>query len=157
MTSPEVPNTFSNTLPKVRNKATFRKFTPYDGKNIIRILREIEDMLLQQSRAIDELQSLQVASREVDSVGKPLDGQRCEIFDGQFIRILQYTSSPVYAKIKHKLGRIPQGAISIMSSASNCKLYVEGDRYLNIDPATEDVITIALFGNIGDDHTFILF
>lgn len=151
------PTSLVSKLTKLRKKGYFRRLSPYTGDNLPKILREIEEVLLEQSRAIDEMQSLQVAARETDDAGRPVDGARCESFDGQFIRLLQYDPSPVYTRVKHKLGRVPQGAILVASSAASNRVYIEGDPFLNISPASDTEITVALFGNIGDDHTFILF
>ena len=151
------PNDKQLPLSKARKRSFFRQLTRYDGQNLTRILREIETMLQEASLAVDEIQELQVASREVDPSGKPANEARCEAFDGQFIRILQYDPSPVYITVNHGLGRVPQGAVPVLSSAATNRAYVEGDPFLNIKPADDRTITFALFGNIGDDHTFILF
>lgn len=157
MSSVPLPNNKPERLTKARKRSYFRRLTQYTGENSLKIFREIETMLLEQSRAIDELQALQVAARETDDSGRPVDGARCESFDGQFIRVLQYDPSPVYIRVAHKLGRVPQGAVPVLSSAAMNRVYVEADPFLNIQPATDKEITVLLLGNIGDDHTFILF
>lgn len=119
--------------------------------------QKLEVAFSNQTKAIEELQSLQVASRQVDSVGKPVNGARCELFDGQFIRVLQTAAAPVYVRVAHQLGRVPQGAIPVLSSSAVNRVIVESDKSVGNKPATDTEITIRLNGNIGDEHTFILF
>lgn len=157
MSSIPLPDNKGTPLPKARKRNYFRRLSQFKGDNQLKIFREIETMLLEQSRAIDELQSLQVASRETDGTGRPVDGARCESFDGQFVRVLQFDFAPVYVRVTHKLGRVPQGAVPVLSSGAMNRVYVEGDTFLNIKPATDTEITVALYGNMGEEHTFILF
>jgi len=146
------------TLPKARKRGFFRNLTPFDGTNQEKLFREIEDILRENTRALDELQSFQVAARNVDGGGKPLDKERCETFDGQFIRVTQTAAAPMLVTVDHGLARTPQGAMQLLTKATTlAKVFIEGDKTLLVSPADSNRIVFQLNGSVNDEFTFIIF
>lgn len=142
-------------LPK--SKRNFVRNIRLDHKNPEKMARDVEYMLKELATAIVELQKIQVVSDTTDSDNTPQDGARCELLDGQFVKVVQTAVSPQNLKYAHKLDRVPQGGISLTSSGFNFQVVVPGIPSLSIAPASREEVTIILKGNIGDTHTLILF
>lgn len=139
-------------------KALSKSFSTLDDENQQAVIREIQTALRNLTDAVTELQQRQVADRTPSDDGKPRSGSRCEIFDGQFLRLTQTAASPMLTTVKHRLARIPQAVVWLQQSdASNNQFLVSGLPASNIAPASQDSVSFKLNGSIGDEHICILF
>ena len=134
-----------------KNFSAFNKDTP--EATILELQKACQEL----QQAVTELQRLQTRSRIVEPSGLPTHGSRCELLDGQFLHLTQTVAGPTILVVEHGLGRVPQGAIFILTRSSEPLIFVAGDVSLNVAPATETKVLFRLNGALGDLHICILF
>lgn len=141
-------------------KGLSRNFTGLvgnDTKNTELVIRELQDKIKELQLAVNELQTFQVSSRVVESDGTPLHLSKCELLDGQWLRLAQMSAAPMIVKVEHGLRRKPQGIIWTLTGQLNNQALIAGDLPNGIDPADSVSLSIRLNGSVGDIHTGILF
>lgn len=143
-------------LSKAR-KALTRSFTAYDKDNAGHVIAELQQALRDTIQAVTELQQLQIASRDPDIDGTPKHLARCELFDGQYLRIPQTAAAGQIVTVAHGLARKPQGAIFIQSGLDNNLPLISGSIANNIPPADAQNVAFVLNGAAGNMHICILF
>lgn len=123
-----------------------------DGNlNVTELRNIIRDLVI----AVTELQQIGFIAANVDASNNPVDGEYCNLLDGVYLKLVQDGTAPNVVKVRHKLGRIPQGAIFTQQTATN-RVYIEGDPLSGITPATATEVLFQLNGSIGDVHYCIL-
>lgn len=141
-------------------KGLSRNFTGYiPGDNINRdvVIRELQDKVKELQLAVNELQTFQLQSRDVDLDGFPSHLAKCELLRGQWLRLAQTAAAPMIVKVEHGLRRKPQGLIWTFNGQSGSIAMIAGDPPNGVDPASSTTISIKLNGSIGDTHVGILF
>lgn len=142
-------------IPKIR-KVVNTQVTPYNGNNLEQVLLELQEKSKELGRAVNELQALQIGARTLDA-GLPADKARCELLDGQFLRMIQSAVAPTVITVEHGLKRTPQGVIWILSANSNNQALITGEFATNTPPADKQSISFRLNGSIGNTHICIVF
>jgi len=139
--------------PVTRNPAKYDLTTMEGLKSAVEQLqfsvRELQD-------AVIELQEAQFRARDIDTSGLPEHGARCEIMDGQFLRLYQSGAGSTLVTVKHGLGRVPQGAFFTSATAWH-RVHIAGDITRNIHPANKEEVTFELLGSAGDTAICVLF
>lgn len=108
----------SSDIPKLGKavKTLNSQFSALRSDNLAVVISEVQTALRNIATAVTELQQKQVADRTPSLDGKPSSGSRCEVFDGQFLRLTQTSVAPILVTVQHKLGRIPQAAVWLKQS-----------------------------------------
>lgn len=149
------PNNKQQELPKarvplIRSANYFKKGDP------LYAIRELQQIVSQLLDAVIELQGLQFAARTTNVDGQPSDRARCEMFDGQWLRMTQTGAAGMLLNVEHGLGRRPQGALFVVASAFN-RVFIAGDPATNTPPADEFTFTVELNGTSGDESICVVF
>lgn len=148
-----LPNNKLVTLKKTL-KTLDKNLSTLTSNNLNVVVKEIQDSIRDIVAAVTEMQQLQVIDRYPnEDDGMPDDGNACEVFGGQFVRVNQTAASGQVVTIEHRLGRVPQLAIQLNSSV---RVLIGGDISTNVYPATETTVSVKLLGASGDTHIFIL-
>lgn len=147
------------------NKQTFLAKTRVPlirGTNLLRkgkvedLVQDLQQVVAQLLDAVIELQGLQFASRRIDQDGGPTDRARCELFDGQWLRLTQTAAAGMLLTVEHGLRRRPQGVLFVVATAFN-RVLIAGDPTNNIQPADEFTFTVELNGSVSDEHICVVF
>lgn len=135
----------------------FTGYIPGNEGNTDTVIRESQDKVKELQLAVDELQTSQLPSRALELDGTPKHLSKCELLQGQWVRLAQTAAAPTIVKVDHELRRKPQGVLWTLSGQLCNQALIAGDLPNGIDPATSTSISIRLNGSIGDIHVGILF
>lgn len=138
-------------------KVVNQSFTPLTENNQDQVILELQTACRELIKAITEQQGKQFGARELDVDGLPLDGARCELLDGQYLRLQQAGGGGSIVTVPHQLGRRPQGALFVQSGASNNLALINGSVSSNISPADEETISFVLNGVAGNLHICVIY
>lgn len=120
-------------------------------KDILALVKLVDEL----QRAVIELRK-GAAAAATDADGEPSNGQDCPVLQGIFLRLTQTSAAPNLLKASHSLGRIPQVAIFVKSTAVN-QILIAGDLTAGVAPASSTEVTFKLNGSSGEEHICILF
>jgi len=151
-----IPNNKLSILSAAR-KILNRNFSLYNKASTEESLTELQFAIRDLMQAVIELQTAQFGSRTLDSDGQPRHGSRCELLNGQFLRLLQTAAAGMILRVPHGLGRKPQGAIFVQQGLDNNLALIAGDTAASILPADETSIAFRLNGANGNLHICVIY
>lgn len=102
------------------------------------------EAILDLQRAVEQLQDQLMAARKAASDGLPADNQVCEKLGGVFLRLVSKGFPDLLQRRLHQLGRVPQGCIFTRERSGLNECLIEGDRDLDILPATSEEVTFVV-------------